>query len=206
MSDTPQGETAKTEEPKNDGSNASTSNGNASDPAEAERLRKEAEQARMRANQLENELKAIREKEEEAKQKQLEEQNEWKQVAEQKDARLKELEREREEAELKEALQKKQSEVFSEFSDEVRELAEDAGVSLQAADDEAAEKLRATLTKLSNRVGNSGSVTENNPNQPKPKQLSREELLAQHAKTPSPKLVDEAISQIAWVQSKKQQS
>jgi len=65
MSDTtPNVETAKTEAPSNEVTpTATTPVVNAVDQAEVERLRKEAEQARMRANQLENELKKNAEEE-----------------------------------------------------------------------------------------------------------------------------------------------
>lgn len=202
MSDTPQGETVDSGKPKTDGSDVSTQQGNANEQAEA--LRKEKEKAEMRARQLENELAKIREAEEKAKEEQLKEQAKWKELAEQKDARLKELEQEKEkEAELK-ARQNAENEVFGEFSNDVVEIAKDAGISLTDESDEGKERLRSTLKKLSNKIGESDSPTPNNPGTKIPKARSKEELLVEHAKNPNPNLVNEAISQLTWVQMNKQ--
>jgi hypothetical protein len=204
MADTPQtGETVVNEELKNEGTPTSTQpQGNASDQA-AEQLRKEKEQAQMRANQLENELKKIREAEEAAKQKQLEEQNEFKSLYEQEKAKREEFEKERQEAEAKAQLSSAENEVFGEFPDDVVEIAKDAGIGLNETSDEAKERLRSTLSKLSGKTDN--TPKPNNGNTPPTPKMTRDELLAEHAKNPNPNLMDEAIAQLKWIQFHNQQ-
>lgn len=175
MSDTPTGETAKTEELKNEGSNASTqSQGNASDPA-VEQARKEAEQLRMRANQLENELKKAKEAEESRKLKELEDKEEWKKLADQRQARLDELESEREREETQKALSTATDSIYSEFSEEVVEVAKEAGLGVSDDSDEARQALKEKLERISKRVTSNSKPSGNN--QPKPSQDTNAQLL-----------------------------
>lgn len=178
MSDTtPTVETVKTEAPSNEVTPTATPQVNAVDTAEVERLRKDAEQARMRANQLENELKKKAEAEEAAKLKQLEEQNEWKSVAEQNKAKLEALEAEREAEQRSKELKAATSEVFSAFPTEVRELAEEMGVGLTDTSDEAKEALQARLEKIKAKVFSEEKVTPNNPGSPSGATTTKAELI-----------------------------
>lgn len=177
MSDTPAGETPKTEELKNDGSNASTqTQGNAGDLAEVERLRKEAEQARMRANQLQNQLDKQREAEEAAKQKELEDQNQWRELAEQRQARLDQLEKEREAEERSKELSQATDSVLLGFPEEVIDIAKETGLGLADTSDDAKAALKAKLEKIQARVGTQAKPSPNNPN-PTQSTASREELM-----------------------------
>jgi len=178
MSDTTQPvETVKTEAPSNEVTPTAAPVANAVDPAEVERLRKEADQNRMRANQLENELKKKAEEEEAARLKQLEENNEWKSVAEQNKAKLEALEAEREAEQRSKELSAATSEVFSSFPTEVRELAEEMGVGLTETTEEAKEALKQRLEKIQAKVVTEKKVTPNNPSNPTGPNASKAELI-----------------------------
>lgn len=166
MSDTtPNVETAKTEAPSNEVTPTATApTVNAVDPAEVERLRKEAEQARMRANQLENELAKKKQAEEDAERKRLEEEQEWKTLAEQERAKREALESEREAEQRAAELKKATTEVFSKFPSEVVEIAQDTGLGLTDTSEEAIQALSAKLEKISTKVVSEKKVTPNNPN------------------------------------------
>ncbi len=198
MSDTTNNvETAKTEAPSNEVKPTAAPVANAVDPAEVERLRKEAEQARMRANQLENELKKKAEEEEAARLKQLEEQNEWKSVAEQNKAKLEALEAEREAEQRAKELRAATKEVYSQFPDEVKELAEEMGVGLN---EEAKEALKQRLEKIQAKVVTEKKVTPNNPSNPVQPTQNKEELL-ERAKFGDRAAQTEIISNLPGVQA-----
>ena len=164
MADTPQaGET--TTPPvvpeNNDGSASAPAGGNAND--EAAQLRKELEQAKMRANQLENE-KAKRDKaEEEARRKSLEEQNEYKTLFEKTDAELKAI-REREERQARETELAKVSEgVLKDYPKEVQELAETAGLKLEDESEVSRAAFKEKLDAIAKRVVPQQTSNSNNP-------------------------------------------
>ena len=182
--------------------------GNQVDTAEVERLRKEAEQAKMRANQLEKE-KAEREKRDaEAEAEKLAEQNKWKEIAEQNKAKVEAFEKEREEAVAKAELEKTQEDVYKEFPQDVVELAKETGLELNENSEEAKEALKTKLNKLSEKISSDGKPTANNQrdnnNQP-----SRDELMKQHAeaqnKTPgsTSQAYDEAVGNLNWIKHSK---
>lgn len=180
MTDTPNSETVVAS--KNDATpSVPAPQVNTVDTAEVERLKKEAAQAQMRANQLENELKRREAAEEAAKLKQLEENNEWKSVAEQNRAKLEALEAEREAEERSKELAAARQEVFKEFPTEVIELAEETGLNLSDTTEEAKEAFKAKLTKISEKVAAKAPVTPNNPANPSAPNASREELLKRMA-------------------------
>lgn len=162
MSDTPTGETVTHSDSKTTETAQASVKDNASDLAEEHK--KAAEQAQMRANQLENELKKIKEAEEARKAKELEEQNEWKTLAEQREAKLKEIEEQREAEQRQAELKSGTSEVFNEFSQEVVEIAKEAGMGLVDVTDEAKAELKAKLEKIQSRVVKDSTPTPNNPN------------------------------------------
>lgn len=165
MADTPQGETVVQEPPKNDVTPvaAPAPQVNNSDNSDVEAARKETEQAKMRANQLENELKKIKEAQDKAKAQELEEQEQWKTLAEQNQAKLDEFQKEKEENETKETLRLAQDTIFAEFSPEAIEVAKEAGLSLTEDSDAAKEAFKVKLQKISDKVVSTSTVTPNNP-------------------------------------------
>lgn len=210
MSDTPNGETVQTgasQTPVQTPATPSVTPApvvNAVDQAEVERLRKEAEQARIRANQLQNELEAKKKAEEEAKLKQLEEQNEWKSVAEQTQAKLDELEKEREDERIQSELQSETSKILSTFSDEVVALANDMGLSLNDTSEESKEALKQKLEKISARVTSDGKPSPNNP-APVSTTQNRDELFTR-ARRGDKNAKAELISSIPAVQEMRRQA
>jgi hypothetical protein len=178
MSDTtPTVETVKTEAPSNEVIPTAAPVANAVDTAEVERLKKVAEQAQMRANQLENTLKKKAEEEEAARLKLLEENNDWKSVAEQNKAKLEAYEAERDAEQRSKELSTATSEVFSTFPTEVRELAEEMGVGLTETTEEAKEALKQRLEKIQAKVVTEKKVTPNNPSNPTGPNASKAELI-----------------------------
>lgn len=177
MTDTPNSETVVV--PKNDATPSVPAPApvNTVDTAEVERLKKVAEQAQMRVNQLENEAKKREAAEEAARLKQLEENNEWKSVAEQNRAKLEALEAEREAEERSKELATAKQAVFKDFPAEVTELAEEAGLSLTDSTEEAKEALKAKLEKIRARVVTKAPVTPNNPANPTPPDADKSEKL-----------------------------
>lgn len=151
--------------------------GNASEGAgEAERLRKELEQAKMRENQLLNEKKAKEEAEAKQRAKELEEQNEFKSLYEQEKAKREAIETERKAEEERKELDKKKSEVLTDYSDEVKALAEEAGMALGSTDEADVNTYREKLDKVQKMVG-TGKVGPNNPGKSSGKlELSQDEL------------------------------
>lgn len=179
MGDTPnKGETADQQKLENNTEKPSTPSleEKKTEDSQVEELRKKAEQAEMRANQLANQLKAKEDAEAAAKEKKLKEKEEFKQLYEQSQAKLDELQREREAEEHKKAVSKAADTVLAEFTDEVKALAEDTGLSLTDATDEAVAEYKGKLEKIQTRLGHQ-RVTPNNPGTPSnKKEYSGEEL------------------------------
>lgn len=189
MADTPKGETVTPEALENNATPTAAPVANAVDPAEVERLKKEAEQARMRANQLENELAQKKKAEEEAEAAKLEQNQEYKTLLEQERAKREELEREREAEVHAKELAAQKAEVLKDYPDEVKGLAEDAGIELADTTDEAVTAFKERLDRVSKHV-NVASVTPNNPNAPTPAagNLTPQEI---HDMLQDPKKTDE---------------
>lgn len=139
-------ETATPEELKNGAGSQAT------DSAEVERLRKQAEQAQMRVNQLEKEKADRLKKEEEAERKQLEEKEEYKTLAERERSERERLERERETERELANVKTATTEVFKEYSKDVVELAETMGLSLTEDSSEGRKNLKDKLDKLAAKV------------------------------------------------------
>lgn len=178
MTDTPQGETVVVEPPKNDAATPVTPpvEDKKQDNSEVERLRKEAEQATMRANQLANQLKAKEDAEAAAEAKELEEQNKFKDLYEQEKAKRLEVESAQEKQEKDAAIKVESDKLFAEYPEQVKALADEAGMSLSDTDEEAVATLKAKLDKISGLVA-APKVTANNPGSPSPKiDLSPQEL------------------------------
>lgn len=130
--------------------------------AEVERLKKEAEQARMRANQLENELAAKNKAEDEARQKQLEENEEYKTLFEREKERRESLEKDQQTALDRAKISTAKSEVLAKFPKEVVEAAEITGMSLSDASDEAKTEFENKLKALSDKIGPKKTASGNN--------------------------------------------
>lgn len=170
--------------------------------AEAEQAKREAEQAKMRANQLENELAKIRQAQSEAERKRLEEKEEFKSLYEQAKAQLDET-RERQEAQDQaKAVEVATEVVFKEYPDNVVELAKTAGLSL--ADDSEASvtilkgKLDAFKAKLG---GGSASTSSNNNRQDQGASIDRGELVKRNADGVSPMAMAGAKGDLSVVRS-----
>jgi hypothetical protein len=177
MGDTPTGETANQEPLKNNTESTTTpsqDNGN----AEVERLRKEAEQAKIRANQLANELEAKKKAEDEARQKQLEEKEEFKTLYEQTQARLDEIQRTQEQQERQKELQAATETVLKEYDPKVIEVAKAAGLSLTDDSEAAQSVLKEKLDVIQKQVGTSTPRPgASNPRETTPAVTDKDELV-----------------------------
>lgn len=124
---TPIGETNTAGQVSNDTQTTTTT---VTPQIDVEEIRRQAQQAEMRANQLANQLAAKEKAEEEARQKQLEEQNQWKELYEQERAAKSALEQEREEAVKRATIETVKSGIFANYSQEVLDVANTAGLTL----------------------------------------------------------------------------
>lgn len=179
MADTPNGETVVTEalETKAEAPVIPVVEKKTED-SEVERLRKENEQIVMERNLLRNKLDAEEKAKEAAKAKELEEQNEYKLLFEQEKAKNEEIQRERDADALKKQLTDSQTSILSDYSDDVKALADDAGLSLTDVTDEAVASFKERLDKFQARLGNQ-VVRPNNPGAPSGKtEYTGEELRA----------------------------
>jgi hypothetical protein len=132
--------------------------------AVVEAAKKEAEQARIRANQLENENAKMKADQEAAQRKQLEEKEEFKTLYEKTQARLDELTAAQEEALRKQELTAATDELLKAYPTNVVEIAQTAGISLTDDSDAAKAVFKEKLDTLTTKVG-SGTPTIN-PNNP----------------------------------------
>ena len=206
MADTPNGETVTPGDSQTQVQTPAPVTGNASDPAEVERLRKETEQANLRIRQLENE-KAAREKlEEEAKRKQLEENEEFRSLFEQEKAKRQGLESEAEEQVRKATIEKEQDDILKEFSAAAVELAKDTELSLTDESEEAKTAFRTKLEKIQSRVAANGRVTPNNQGASTAGSKTTEELLQEYATTGRKSSYVEAVGSLKWIQQAKAQN
>jgi DNA polymerase III gamma/tau subunit len=187
MADTPTGETVTPESLSNNGQAPATPVVNAPD-AEVEKARKEAEQARMRAAQLENQLREREAADAAAKAKQLEEKEEFKTLYEQTQARLNEIQESQAASERSAQLKSATEDVFKDYSADTVELAKTAGLSLSDDSDAAKASLKEKLDAFQAKVGtNPARPGANNPRQTTPEVVSREQLVArQHPGGESP--------------------
>lgn len=162
MADTPApGETGEPQVPENNSGSPAPTAGVTND--EAAQLRKELEQARMRANQLENEKIARDKAAEDARRKQLEENEEYKKLYEKSDAELKAI-REKEEADARQReLATISQDVLKDYSKEVQEIAQTAGISLSDDSEVARANLKSKLDEIAKRVTPGKVATANNP-------------------------------------------
>lgn len=143
---------------------------------EIEKLRKEAEQLKMRNNQLANELKAKADADAAAKTEQLKKNEEYKALSEQLQSKLDSIEEEREAEEQRKAVNESATNILSDYTEEVRDTAKDLGLSLKDLTEDSVKEFKEKLDKLQARSG-SQRVTPNNPGTPSgKKQYTGEEL------------------------------
>lgn len=145
--------------------------------AEVEAAKKRAEQAEMRANQLQNELDKRSKAEDAARQKQLEEQNEFKTLYEREKLAREELERKEQDELKRENAKKAETEIFSEFPSEVVEVATSVGLQLNGETEEAKKELRDKLTALKDKVSPKATVHANNTYETSPADPEKDKLL-----------------------------
>jgi hypothetical protein len=171
--------------------------------AEVERLRKEAEQAKMRANQLENELKAKRDAEEAQRQKQLEEQEQYKALWEQSQEQLRTLASEKERQEAEAQIKAEQASIYSNYPQRVLDIADTTGLKLSGTDESAKKDFVSKLDKIKESIGEGSSVRPNNgnPNSPAP---DRSALIEQARTTGDRQAIDQAIGTLGFIQAWKQ--
>lgn len=175
MEDTPKSETATIEPVKNEAQVDVTTLAN--ELAEAKR---KAEQAEMRARQLENAEAARKKLDDEARNKKLEEDNEFRILYEREKEQRESLEHERELAEIKAAIDSAKKSVLSDFSDEVKEVAEAAGMTLSDDSEEAKAEFKAKLEVISSKIGNTEKkVIGNNGPIPKDEPIDKSKLYGQ---------------------------
>ena len=177
MADTPSGETATPTEVKNEATPTVQPSEVKTEDNAVEQLKKELEQQRMRANQLENEKKARDEADAKAKERELEENNQYKELLEQERAKREALEQEKETIEKQAALEKAKAEVLNGVSDNVKKLADDLGLTLLDTDEKSVQSYKEKLDKIAATASDEAKVTPNNPNQTESKvDLTTDEL------------------------------
>ena len=206
MTDTTQVETATQEEVKNNVTTPSApSQVNTTDNGEVEKLRKELEQAQMRANQLNNQLEAKAKAEEAERQKQLEEQNEFKSLYEQEKTKREAIESERQEAETKQTLRLSEEAIFAEFDPTAIEVAKEAGLSLTEDSDEAKAILKSKLEKIAQKVVTTNKVTSNNPG-PQPENHEERAELVQAMRAGNHQARDKVVSTLSSLDAMRKQA
>lgn len=192
-------ETANQQPLENDAKVQATPAVNAS-AIDAEMAKKEAEKARMEANMLRNKLAEIEKAEADRRAKELEEQNEFKTLYEQEKAERERLIYEKEQSERKALLQGEQAQVLAAYPAEVREIAEEAGISLTDATEEAKAILKTKLDKIAEKIGTVNRITPNNTRSDN-RSLSREELIAQYKKTGDPAAIQTAVNELSFIKN-----
>lgn len=148
-------------EPKNNDGAGETPSTPANDK-EAQ-LRKELEQLRMRANQLENEKRESDKAAAEADRQKLEEQNEYKTLFEKTDAELRAIREREEKASRSAELSKVSEDVLKDYPKEVQELAATAGLTLTDESEVSRTAFKEKLDGIAQRINPTQTSTSNNP-------------------------------------------
>jgi hypothetical protein len=176
--DTPKdGETGTPQAPSNA---PSTAPAPASDNKSAEAIeaaKKEAEQARIRANQLENEKKALEEKLAAEERKKLEEKEEFKQLYADVKAQLDERNAKDAEFERQAQLSAETDKVFKDYPENVVELAKTAGLKLSDDSEESVAALKEKLETFKSKVAPTATPKPGNPREPAPAVSDRAETM-----------------------------
>jgi len=121
-------------------------------PEQLAAAEKKAEQAEMRARQLENEKLAREKADEEARNKKLEEDNEWKELAAREKQRADALESAQEEERKRTALKTAESTLLADYSDEVKEIISTTGLSLNDDSETAQAEFKSRLDAIAAKL------------------------------------------------------
>lgn len=172
------------------------------DTAEVERLRKEVEQANLRARQLENEKAARDKADAEAKTKELEDNQQFKTLADQEKARADAAEAKLAEASKQAEVKTEADKLLAEYSPEVRKLAEEVGVSLTDTSDTSVTAFKARLDALNAPFGGK-KVASNNPSKPDPGKPSfaNADGVVEQPLDKTPKKLDEMFASMPGISS-----
>lgn len=146
------------------------------DPA-VEAAKREADQAKMRANQLENELKKLNDASAAAEAKRLADQNEFKTLYEQTQATLEQMKKDDEAKVTAAGLAAASETMFKDFPANVVEIAKTAGISLTGDTDADKAVLKEKLEAIQKQAGGAPKTTPNNPYQPTGNPVDRETLV-----------------------------
>lgn len=165
--------------------------------ADVETAKREAEQARIRANQLENENKKLKEAQAELDRKSLEEKEEFKTLYEKTQAQLDEIKATQENANRQAQLTEATNTVFKDYPAEVVELAKTAGLSLSDDSETAQTALKEKLDAFKVKITPGSTVTSNNPSTPTQQELTREQLVTKG---------EDGVSPLAWAGAKGDES
>lgn len=169
--------------------------------ADVEAVRKEAEQAKMRANQLANELAEAQKKIAEAETAKLQEKEDYKTLWEQANNQLQEVVTTQEQQAFKAEVAKKESEVTSQYSEEVLEIAQTAGLALNGVDEESTAAFKAKLDKISEKVGSTAkNRPENRQANINPDTVSREQAIERLRQGDRTAAVD-AVETLGFIQA-----
>lgn len=147
--------------------------------AVVEDAKRKADQANLRANQLQNELDKIKLAQSESQQKQLLEKEEFKTLYEQTQSRLDEITNAQTAKERQEEITAATNDVFKDYSPDTIELAKLAGLGLSDDSDSAKAVLKEKLDAFQAKVGNNApTVLSNNPRQTAPQTVDAATLVA----------------------------
>lgn len=165
--------------------------------ADVEQAKREAEQARIRANQLENENKKLKEAQDELQRKQLEEKEEFKTLYEKTQAQLDEITATQESQARQAQLTEATNGVLKEYPAEVVDIAKTAGLALSDDSETAQTALKEKLDAIKAKVGGGTAVTSNNASTPAQQELTREQLVTKG---------EDGVSPLAWAGAKGDES
>lgn len=180
MADTPQGETGTPVAPSNEpGNTPAPATDNKS--ADVEAAKREAEQARMRANQLANEKKELEDKLAAQERQKLEENEEYKTLAEKLQSELAEIKDTQNREATRLALNSATEGILQDYPENVREVAKTTGLGLSEDSEAAKADLKAKLDTIKSKVGGANPVGANNPAPTTPEQVDRETLVKRDA-------------------------
>lgn len=182
--------------------NVSVNNEAPQTSAELEAARKEAAQAAMRANQLENQVKELTSKIAANETERLQEKEDYKSLWEQSQSRLNEFVEREEKKAFQAEVSKKQEELASQYSEEVLDIAKTAGLSLNGVDDADVESFKAKLDAISEKVSKDVKNTPENHAKPIDGDIDRAqalERLRQGDKT----AVTDAVQSLGFVKAYK---
>lgn len=121
--------------------------------AELESERKAREQAEMERNLLRNKVSEFEKAQAQAEADRLKEKEDYKTLWEQANAQLTEKLTAEEQAAFQAEVAKKESEVTSQYSEEVLDIAKTAGLKLDGVEDDSLEAFKTKLDKISEKVG-----------------------------------------------------